>query len=76
MGEREISVVAVCVINIVLLSFGWRREARYDLNRSSFPQGFIFGTASAAYQVLFSSNYFLLGFFFFLVFFLYLNNNL
>ncbi|KAF3338293.1 beta-glucosidase 12-like protein [Carex littledalei] len=46
----EITLVAVSVINIVLLCFGWRGDARYDLNRSSFPQGFIFGTASSAYQ--------------------------
>jgi len=28
-------------------------ESTTSLNQSSFPQGFVFGTASSAYQVLF-----------------------
>ncbi|KAJ1688776.1 hypothetical protein LUZ63_012931 [Rhynchospora breviuscula] len=44
------TLIAVIKVAVIVLCFGWRGDARYDLGRSSFPRGFIFGTASAAYQ--------------------------
>ncbi|KAJ3679744.1 hypothetical protein LUZ60_017755 [Juncus effusus] len=38
------------LVLFIALSLAWRGNALYDLNRTGFPQGFIFGTASAAYQ--------------------------
>ncbi|KAJ3679743.1 hypothetical protein LUZ60_017754 [Juncus effusus] len=48
MVTRQV-IVGTLVLSI-FTSFAWRGNAWYDVNRTSFPEGFIFGTASAAYQ--------------------------
>lgn len=53
MGIEASFFITLLLLGLVVRSTNAANKSTYDdINRASFPEGFLFGTASSAYQVI------------------------